>query len=262
MRSWQQFLTPVVVLLVVATLGCLMVIPVTWAQAVNPYDGDAAAISAGATLFGTRCSECHGADAKGLAGPDLTLLWQAGVSDARVLEIIRSGVPDTIMPPSTADDRENWAIVAYLKSLSTVPPFASERGNFARGRDVFASECASCHRVAGSGGSLGPALTRIARVRGREALVSAIREPDVLVPSSHKKVTLVMRTGERITGIRRAEDAFSIQILDTDERLRGYLKSEIGQVIHEEGSLMPAFGDDQLSDDELEDLLAYLATLR
>jgi len=249
-------------LLVTAAAAWLAAIPAATAQIVNPFDGDPTAINAGAMLFGTRCSECHGADAKGLAGPDLTLLWQAGVSDQRIFDIVRSGVADTIMPPSTADDRENWAIIAYLKSLSTVPPFVSETGDLARGRELFAAECASCHRVRGSGGSLGPDLTRIARVRGREALVSAIREPSALVSPSYKKVTLVLRTGERIVGARRGEDAFSIQILDTDERLRGYLKSEIAQVIQAGESLMPVFDTKQLPDDALEDLLAFLATLR
>ena len=249
-------------LLAAAAIACIVTVPVARGQVANPFDGDQTATNAGALLFGTRCSECHGADAKGLAGSDLTLLWQAGVSDERIFNIVRSGIPDTIMPPSTAADKENWAIIAYLKSISTVPPFVSATGDFERGQDFFATECASCHRVRGSGGSLGPDLTRIAQVRGRDALVSAIRKPSALVAPTFKTVTLAMRSGERISGVRRGEDAFSIQILDIDERLRGYLKSEIEQVTHEEESLMPGLEADQLSDSELEDLLAFLATLR
>lgn len=247
---------------VVAAIVCIFAVPAAEGQVVNPFDGDQTAIDAGAMLFGTRCSECHGADARGLAGSDLTLLWREGVSDERVFDIVRSGVPDTIMPPSTAADRENWAIIAYLKSISTVPPFSSETGEFARGRDYFLLECTSCHRVRGSGGSLGPDLTRIAQVRGRDALISAIRHPSALIPPSFKAVTLVMETGERISGIRKSEDAFSIQIIDSDERLRGYLKSEIDQVIYERESLMPSFDASQLPESELENLLAFLATLR
>jgi len=248
--------------LAAVAMTCIVTVPVASGQVANPFDGDPAAISAGTLLFATRCSECHGADAKGLAGSDLTLLWQAGVSDERIFDTVRSGIAETIMPPSTAADKENWAIIAYLKSISTVPPFVTENGDLERGQEVFAAECASCHRVRGSGGSLGPDLTRIAQVRGRDALVSAIREPSALIAPGFKAVTLAIASGERISGVRKAEDAFSIQILDTDERLRGFLKSEIEQIVHEEQSLMPGLDADQLSASELENLLAFLATLR
>ncbi|HSG66873.1 MAG TPA: c-type cytochrome, partial [Gammaproteobacteria bacterium] len=194
-------------------------------QGLNPFDADPGAISAGAIMFGNRCAECHGADAKGLIGSDLTALWQAGVEDERVFRTIRDGVANTVMPPSGAADKEIWAIVTYLKSISTVPPFASETGDPERGRVLFAAQCASCHHAREAGGSLGPDLSRIARVRSREALVSALREPDVLVPAAHQTVRLTLRDGAQISGVRKAEDAFSIQILSTQEQLLGFSKS-------------------------------------
>jgi hypothetical protein len=75
-------------------------------------------------------------------------------------------------------------------------------------------------------------------------------------------VTLVTRDGQRIRGATKSEDAFSIQIVDTDERLQGYLKAELEEVIHEERSLMTEFGLDELDEGRLDDLLAFLGTLR
>lgn len=231
-------------------------------QGGNPYDADPAAISAGAIMFGNRCAECHGADAEGLIGADLTSLWQSGIDDERIFRTIRDGVPNTVMPPSTAGDKELWAIVTYLKSLNTVPPFSSEAGDAERGRELFAAQCASCHHATEPGGALGPDLSVIARARSREALVSAIREPDSLVAANYRTVSLLDRDGNRISGIERAEDAYSIQILSTEEELRGFLRSDLAAVNHETRSLMPAFGRELLGDSDLEDLLAYLATLR
>ena len=80
-----------------------------------------AAAGPGATLFRERCAECHGADAKGERGPNLTGLWTADVSgamDERVFQTIRTGVPGSIMPPSQAPDDEIRAIIRYLRSLS------------------------------------------------------------------------------------------------------------------------------------------------
>jgi putative heme-binding domain-containing protein len=226
------------------------------------FGNDQRALSAGEILYAARCSECHGADAQGNNGPDLTQLWLTGVSDSRIFEAIRQGVADTVMPPSTAPDEELWAIIAYLRSISTVPPFTANTGDAARGEAYFAVSCADCHLVNGSGGVLGPELSNIAQVRSREALVSAIRNPGEVVASTHRAVTLVQPGGTVLRGIRKGEDAFSIQIVDTDGILRSFLKPDLLQVVEEDSSLMPEFATDELSDNELEDLLAYLSTLR
>ena len=73
---------------------------------------------------------------------------------------------------------------------------------------------------------------------------------------------MVTRDGERIRGIRKNEDEFSIQIMDMRQRLQGYLKANLADIVDEQQSVMPAFGADRLSDGDLDDLLAYLHTLR
>ena len=61
-------------------------------------------------------------------------------------------------------------------------------------------------------------------------------------------------------GAVKREDAFSIQVLDTQERLQGYVKETLQEIVSPERSLMPAYGPSQLSDSELDDLLAYLVS--
>ncbi len=231
------------------------------AQSSNPYEADPTAIRAGHALYANRCADCHAADAKGATGPDLTLLWASGTNDERVFETIRRGVEGSVMPPSFAPDNEIWAVVAYLRNVSTVPPFESS-GDTEQGREIFASTCTRCHRVSGNGGTLGPDLSRIAEIRSREALVNAIRDPSESVAVRYRAVTLVTRDGERIEGLVKSEDAFSIQIVDTDERLQGYLKADLEEVIHETQSVMPRLGRVRLSNRKLEHLLAFLSTLR
>lgn len=231
------------------------------AQGGNPYEGDPAAIRAGRALFTNRCAECHGADARGLNGPDLTSLW-AAATDERVFRTIRAGVPGSIMPSSQAPEQELWALVSYLKSVGTVTAFESTAGDVERGRERFRDACSRCHRVAGEGGTAGPDLSRIARVRTRDALALAIRNPSAQVAAGYRAVTLTTRDGQRVRGATKAEDAFSIQIVDTQGRMQGYLKSDLRELAREERSLMPAFGTDRLDDAALDDLLGYLSTLR
>jgi putative heme-binding domain-containing protein len=227
----------------------------------NPRDGDPAAIQAGAALFRERCADCHGADAKGVRGPDLTQLWTAEGSDERAFRTIRSGVPGSIMPSSPAPDDEVWAIVAYLRNISTARPEESS-GNVANGERIFTASCASCHRVKDRGGRLGPDLSRIAASQSNQVLARAIRDASASFTSGYDPVTLVTRDGQQIQGTRKGEDAFSIQIMDTRERLQGYLKANLREVIRDKKSLMPDFASDRLSDRDLNDLLAFFGTLR
>ena len=244
----------------IGLLVCAWATPPALAQQVNPFEGDAAAVTAGGALFAGRCAECHGADARGSRGPDLTQRWAAGATSESVFGTIRRGVPGSIMPPSAAPDHELWAIVAWLRSISVAPQLVSS-GNAGRGRALFGAQCQHCHRVGPQGGSLGPDLTQIGLTRSREALVTALRNPSATVPPGFRTVELVNR-GERIEGVIKAEDAFSIQVLTVDGRLLGLRKAALGKIAPSPESLMPTFSVDKLSESELEDLLAYLGTLR
>ena len=233
------------------------------AQGGNPYDGDRTAIRAGSALYRARCADCHGPDALGDMGPNLTTLWDFGTdNDVRAFETIQLGVPGSVMPSTSLPENKIWAMVAYLESLSTVPPWVDDSGDSVRGSEIFSSECASCHKVNGQGGLLGPDLSRIAQVRSRDAVMRAIRDPSGSVASGYRAVTLMTRDGGRIRGLIKNEDAFSIQIMDTAERLQAYLKAELRETVREELSEMPEFGPDRLSDPDLDDLLGYIGTLK
>ena len=82
------------------------------------------------------------------------------------------------------------------------------------------------------------------------------------IADGYQPVTLVTRDGQRIRGVKKNEDAFSVQIMDTHERLQGYVKSDLKEMIDEETSLMPDFASDRLPDAALDDLVAYLQRLK
>ena len=228
------------------------------AQHGNPYEGDPGAVRAGAALYAARCADCHGPDAKGNRGPDLTQLWTAGANDERVFAVLRAGVAGSIMPPSLAPDSELWAIVAHLRSIGTVPPLETS-GDPARGAEVFAAQCSDCHSVNGQGGAFGPDLTRIVQLRSREALVRALREPSAAIGAGFRAVTLVTGRGVQVHGVVKSRDAFSIQIVSADGRLQGYWLGDLASVIDEPESAMPVFTPAELDERALEDVLAFLA---
>jgi putative heme-binding domain-containing protein len=228
----------------------------------NPYLGNRDAIRGGMTMYRVRCADCHGLDAKGYRGPDLTALLGGGdMTDEKLFNTIRKGVPGTDMPSSQASDNELLQTIAYLRNLSAMP-IEPVTGNVENGARIFSTQCASCHRVGARGGRVGPDLTRIGVARSRAALVREIRTPSEWMAPNYETVTLVTRDGQRIRGTMKNEDSFSIQIMDTRERIQGYLKPDLKEVIYEKESLMPPFGPARLNDSDLNDLVGYLSSLR
>jgi quinoprotein glucose dehydrogenase len=115
--------------------------------------------------------------------------------------------------------------------------------------------------VAGKGGRIGPDLSRIGSARTPAAMVREIRTPHEWIPPAWETVTIVTKDGQKIRGIKKNEDAFSIQVMDMRERIQGYLKSNV-EVLYDKNSLMPAFDPKRLSESDLNDLVGYLSTLR
>jgi hypothetical protein len=68
--------------------------------------------------------------------------------------------------------------------------------------------------------------------------------------------------GELVEGVVKGEDAFSVQVVTVDGELAAFLKRELSELERGAESLMPVFDESRLSDAALEDLLAYLGTLR
>ncbi|OFW04396.1 MAG: hypothetical protein A3I61_11255 [Acidobacteria bacterium RIFCSPLOWO2_02_FULL_68_18] len=230
----------------------------------NPLEGDADAVKAGMGAYRVRCADCHGMDARGIRGPDITQVWARGRTDAALFGTIRHGVPNTEMPAFPAprtSDMDIWRVLAYLKTMAT-PVAEASRGNGAVGERVFATNCLACHRVNGRGGRLGPDLSRIGVARTRAHMARQIRGSVPDFRTGYEPVVLTTPGGQEIQGVKKNEDLFSVQIMDTRERIQGYLREDLQGVTNVKISAMPTFGAEKLSDAELDDLLAYLTALQ
>src|SRR5262245_36731145 len=231
----------------------------------NPFDGEPEAIRAGMGIFRQRCADCHGTDARGVRGPDITHIWSSGRTDQGLFQTIRTGVPNTEMPAFAAprtSDREVWQILAYLRTLAAPAPADPPRGNAENGARLFRTHCATCHRVNAVGGRIGPDLSRIGSARSRDTLVVRIRRGSEDFAAGYAPVTVTPESGPPIQGVKKNEDLFSVQIMDNRERIQGYEKDKVKAVANGTRSAMPTFGPDRLSDSDLDDLIRYLQTLR
>ncbi len=83
-----------------------------------------------------------------------------------------------------------------------------------------------------------------------------------VIPMEYETLTAMTYDGRRIIGVAKNEDTFSIQLLGQDDELHLFLKKDLREVVHERRSLMPAYTEQMLSKEELQDLLCYLVNLR
>ena len=245
-----------------ATLWTLMFAIPASAQQSNPFASDPRAAGAGGIIFRAQCATCHGADAKGISSidaPDLTLMWmQPGMNEGRVFSRIRDGVAGSIMPPHDFPDAQIWMLVSYLRSVAVSGATREFTGDAASGERLFSNYCVECHRVGIEGGSLGPSLEGITRRRSQAELTLSVRDPSESIARGYKTITLSTARDGELLGIIKGEDAFSIQILDRDQRLRGFYKADLLSSNREVDSLMPVLTERQLSDAQLNDILSFL----
>jgi len=232
----------------------------------NPFAGDPVAIQAGMAGFRQRCGDCHGIDARGVRGPDITQVWASGRTDPGLFQTIRNGISNTEMPAFTAprtSDRQIWQMLAYLRTLAAPASTDPPRGDAASGERIFRDTCMGCHRVNARGGRIGPDLSRIGSARSRDALVLRIRRGvEGRRNNGFAPVTLTTEDGQAVRGVTKNEDLFSIQVMETSERIQGFDKDTLQSIEEPAASLMPTFGPDRLSDSELDDVVRYLQTLR
>jgi cytochrome c oxidase cbb3-type subunit 3 len=97
--------------------------------------------------------------------------------------------------------------------------------------------------------------------RSPQHLRASVTEPEAEVTDGFLQVRVTPRSGPRVTGVRVNEDTFSIQVRDLAGNLHSYWKNELAELQRDRGkSPMPAYGG-RLASGELDDLVAYLASL-
>jgi len=165
------------------------------------------------------------------------------------------------MGPVRVTDDEVWKLVAYVKGLGSQGLLEKAAGDPAAGRQVYEkSGCASCHQIEKEGGNLGPDLTDIGRRRGLKFLTESLVKPEADIPISFRAVQIVLKSGQTVSGIRLNFDDLSIQIRDTRDNLRSFLRENIQDIRYDKPSLMPPYAS--MSQKTLDDVIAYLHSLK
>ena len=144
--------------------------------------------------------------------------------------------------------------------LSSLP-----KGDVRRGQAIFMSQstaCATCHAIGYLGGSIGPDLTRIGSVRQDRDLLESIVFPSASFVQSYEPVMVDTADGDRQSGIVKKNDTDEVVLITGPTQEIRIARANIKEMRPGTVSVMPTGLEQQLSPQELADLLAFLKACR
>ncbi|MEO8596070.1 MAG: c-type cytochrome [Candidatus Solibacter sp.] len=228
----------------------------------NPLGSSPAVAEEGRLLYNKTCTACHGPDGtEGDRAPSLDANRRYfRVSEAAIFDVVKHGIPGTVMPASGLADTDVWKVVAFIRNVRSTASDLVVPGNVENGMTVFtgAGGCARCHMIRGQGGLLGPDLSSIGAQMSLKALQEALTKERPISPG-YRPMTVTTRQGTKISGVARNADAFSIQLLDDQGKLHLLDRGTLASVTYANQSLMPHNIDKVLSKEQYRDLVAMLS---
>jgi putative heme-binding domain-containing protein len=132
-------------------------------------------------------------------------------------------------------------------------------GDAARGRQHFEKVCANCHKLHGFGTAIGPDLTGAER-KNRDLLVRNIVDPSAMIRQEFLAHIAATKDGQVLTGLLAESTAETITLVDAKNQRTVLRHSDIEELQESPVSLMPEKLLDELTDQQIRDLIAYLQT--
>lgn len=188
-------------------------------------------------------------------------------------EKIRAGVRVEIVKPildkypkAVRDEAEKlYALLAAARKDETAK---LERllkelpaGDVRRGQLVFngsKGQCSACHKIGYVGGLVGPDLTRIGGIRSDRDLLESIVFPSASFVRSYEPVRVATADGRVLNGVLKKDAPDEIILAVAADKEERVARADVESIAPSSVSVMPAGLDQQLSVQELADLVAFL----
>jgi putative heme-binding domain-containing protein len=175
----------------------------------------------------------------------------AGLKNKQVDERL-AAVWGAVRPTSEARKKQAERLKQVLSSAAVAA------AQPARGRAHFTKHCAACHKLFNEGGKIGPELTGSQRANV-DYILENVLDPSAKVGRLYQVTVLELADGRVVQGVVSEENDLSLTVQTTNELLT-IAKSDVESRQQTQLSLMPDGLFDKLADEEIRDLMAYLAS--
>ena len=181
------------------------------------------------------------------------VLAAATTKDAAIRDLFERYVPD-------AQKVKRLGTVIRPEALLAV------KGDTVRGKDVFVKmtglQCATCHRVAGQGGQIGPDLSDVGKRLTKRQILESILDPSKDIDPKYAAYLVQVDDGRQLTGLIVAKDDKELTIRDPQGKDTKLPLSKVASQVPSKKSLMPDQLLRDLTAEQAADLLAYLESLK
>lgn len=248
-----------------------------------------AAAATGKTVFESNCSFCHGSDAEGRSGPDLTssALVASDANGNLIGTVVLNGRSGTAMPAFKLTRTQIEDIAAFLHYQTSavraqkggrkgVSPDDLQTGDAAAGKAYFngAGGCSTCHSPSGDLAGVANRLQGLqleesfltvpadtVRPKGEApprfaALLGGVGQPKGAIAT----VSVTLPTGQTIKGELAYQDDFDIALIDAAGYYHSWPTSQVKFTVDDpaaaHGRMLSKY-----TDADIHNLMAYLQTL-
>ncbi|MCA9178049.1 MAG: neutral/alkaline non-lysosomal ceramidase N-terminal domain-containing protein [Planctomycetales bacterium] len=146
------------------------------------------------------------------------------------------------------------------KVVEAALPVLQRKPDVEHGREVFRKKCATCHRVEDNGFVVGPDLTALTN-RDPRWLLRAVLDPNQAVDNRYLSWSARHEDGRVLTGLIMEESGAAIQLRELGGKQHELLRSELEALRCNEVSLMPEGLERELNEQDLCDVVRYVAQL-
>ena len=181
------------------------------------------------------------------------VLALAATKDAAIRDLFERYVPD-------AQKVKRLGTVIRPEALLTM------KGDAARGKDVFFKltgiQCATCHKIAGQGGQVGPDLSDLGKRQSKRQILESILDPSKDIDPKFAAFIVELDDGRQLSGLIVAKDDKELTVRDPQGKDTKVPLTKVQAQIPSKKSLMPDQLLRDLTAEQAADLLEYLGSLK
>ncbi len=147
-------------------------------------------------------------------------------------------------------------------TIFKISELIKKSGNIENGAAIFNKTCATCHQVKNEGIDFGPSLDEIGSKYGKDALYTSIIEPSKSINFGYEGEQITTHNGGIYVGIKVNETADELTLKMAGGQKEIVIKKNIKERIKLKQSLMTPYLYQNMTEQELADLVEYLASLK
>jgi putative membrane-bound dehydrogenase-like protein len=195
----------------------------------------------------------------------LVTAMETGVVSIRELDSGRLAVLQRQKAPELKARIEKLVKAAAPADRSTVladyQPALAMKGDPLRGREIFAKNCVTCHKIGDLGVNVAPDIAD-SRVKTPVQLLTDILDPNKAIDNNYFSYTVIDLQGQIHSGILSAETASSVTLKQPENKTVSILRSEVDEIRSNGVSLMPVGLEKVISVEQMADLISFIKNWR